>query len=150
MSNNQGVTLGKKATIHQLTTMLPTSKHVLFPGHNHLLTTSANDWHFDYRPSTSEWSVIRWLWPGNRTILEVDSMVVSCWIVAFLRCVNSCSNSCHGSKMYFTINQVQSRRAKVSQDWLRIYKSCLKRAQRCTSTVNWTVPNESQHTYISC
>ena len=32
----------KKATIHQLTTMLATSKNVLFPGHNHLLTTSAD------------------------------------------------------------------------------------------------------------
>ena len=30
--------LGKKATIHQLTT----SKNVLFPGHNHLLTTDAD------------------------------------------------------------------------------------------------------------
>ena len=27
--------LGKKATINQLTTMLTTSKNVLFPGHNH-------------------------------------------------------------------------------------------------------------------
>ena len=34
--------LGKKATIHQVTTMLATSKNVLFPGH------------FDYRLSTSE------------------------------------------------------------------------------------------------
>ena len=33
----------KKATIHQLTTKLSTSKNVLFPGHNHLLTTGADD-----------------------------------------------------------------------------------------------------------
>ena len=33
----------KKATIHQVTTMLSTSKNVLFPGHIHLLTTSADD-----------------------------------------------------------------------------------------------------------
>ena len=33
----------KKATIHQLTTMLSTSKSVRFPGHNHLLTTGADD-----------------------------------------------------------------------------------------------------------
>ena len=39
----QDFTLGKKATIHQLTTMLSTSKNVQFPGHNHLLTTSADD-----------------------------------------------------------------------------------------------------------
>ena len=35
--------LGKNATIHQLTTMLSTSKNVLFPGHNNLLTTGADD-----------------------------------------------------------------------------------------------------------
>ena len=33
----------KKTTIHQLTTMLSFSKNVLFPGHNHLLTTGADD-----------------------------------------------------------------------------------------------------------
>ena len=32
-----------KATIHQVTTMLATSKNVLFPGHNHLLTTGTDD-----------------------------------------------------------------------------------------------------------
>ena len=35
----RGNTLLKKATIHQVTTMLATSKNVQFPGHN-LLTTS--------------------------------------------------------------------------------------------------------------
>ena len=33
-----------KATIHQVTTMLATSKNVLFPGHIHLLTTSTDGW----------------------------------------------------------------------------------------------------------
>ena len=33
----------QKATVHQLTTMLSTSKNVLFPGHNHLLTTGAGN-----------------------------------------------------------------------------------------------------------
>ena len=33
----------KKALIHQLTTMLSTSKNVFFPGHNHLLTADADD-----------------------------------------------------------------------------------------------------------
>ena len=42
-----GLTLGKKATIHQLTTMLAISKYVLFPGPNHLLITH----HFNYHPS---------------------------------------------------------------------------------------------------
>ena len=38
-------TLGTNATIHQVTTMLATSKNVLFPGHryNHLLTTGADN-----------------------------------------------------------------------------------------------------------
>ena len=35
--------LRKKATIHQVTTMLATSKNVLFQGHNHLLTTGTDD-----------------------------------------------------------------------------------------------------------
>ena len=36
-----GLPLGKKATIHQLTTILSTSKNVQFPDHN--LITHAND-----------------------------------------------------------------------------------------------------------
>ena len=36
--------LGKnKATIHEPTTMLATSKNILFSGHNHLLTAGADD-----------------------------------------------------------------------------------------------------------
>ena len=35
--------LCKKATIHQVTTVLGTSKNVLLPGHNHLLTTGTDD-----------------------------------------------------------------------------------------------------------
>ena len=79
----------KKATIHQLTKMLATSKNVLFPAHDHLLTTGAND------PSLAGarmvikvlghpyWWLAWQLWPGNRTFLEVASMVVTWWIVAF-------------------------------------------------------------------
>ena len=33
----------KKASIHQVTTMLATSKNVLFPGYSHLLTTGTDD-----------------------------------------------------------------------------------------------------------
>ena len=33
----------RKASIHQLSTMLFTSKNVLFPGYNHLLPTGADD-----------------------------------------------------------------------------------------------------------
>ena len=35
--------LHKKSTMHQVTTMLATSKNVLLPGHNHLLTTGTHD-----------------------------------------------------------------------------------------------------------
>ena len=42
--NNPSQSTGqKKATIHQVTTMLVTSKNVLLPGHNHLLTTGTDD-----------------------------------------------------------------------------------------------------------
>ena len=36
-------TLRNNATIHKVTTMLATSKNVLFPSHNHLLTTDIDD-----------------------------------------------------------------------------------------------------------
>ena len=35
--------MGKKATVHQLSTMLFISENVLFPGRNHMLTTGADD-----------------------------------------------------------------------------------------------------------
>ena len=37
------LSLRKKATIHQVTTVLATSKNVLFLGHNHRLTTGTDD-----------------------------------------------------------------------------------------------------------
>ena len=85
--------LGKKATIHQQTTMLSTSKSVVFPGHNHLLITNADDpslliitlagaWAIDNQTEGSSAPVVsRWLWPGNRTFLEVASMVDCCFFV---------------------------------------------------------------------
>ena len=78
------MTLRKKATIHQVTTMLTTSKNVLFPDHNHLLTTSANN----QSEGLSALVVSRWLGPGNRTFLEVAGMVVTWWIVFFFPSVN--------------------------------------------------------------
>ena len=39
MFSSNKISVHKKATIHLVTTMLATSKNVLFPGHNHLLTT---------------------------------------------------------------------------------------------------------------
>ena len=77
-------------------TALTTSKNVLLPGHNHLLTTSADD--LTHHLSASEGDnqsvgssvlvVSRWLWLGKGTFFEVASMVVTWWIVAFLRSVN--------------------------------------------------------------
>ena len=43
----------QKATIHQVTTMLATSKYVLFLGHNYLLTTGTDD-QTDYRTRAIE------------------------------------------------------------------------------------------------
>ena len=39
----QHPTQRKKVTIQQVTIMLATSMNILFPGHNHLLTTSTDD-----------------------------------------------------------------------------------------------------------
>ena len=37
------ITSRKNTTIHQVTTVLATSKNVLLPGHNHMLTTGTDD-----------------------------------------------------------------------------------------------------------
>ena len=37
------LSLLNQVIIHQVTTMLATSENVLFPGHNHLLTTSTDN-----------------------------------------------------------------------------------------------------------
>ena len=78
-------TLGKKATIRQVTTMLATSKNVLFPSHNH----PANHWYWwpctwitTLAPASEVSSVpvvSRWV-----TFLEVASMVVTWWILMVL------------------------------------------------------------------
>ena len=81
--------LCEKATVYQVTTMLTTSKSVLFPGHNHLLSTGTDDPTLIIaRAPASEGSSVlvisRWLWPENSSFSEVVSMVVTWWIVAFL------------------------------------------------------------------
>ena len=73
-----------KNTIHQVTTMLATSKNVLFPGHNYLLTTGTHWRPGNIQSEGSSVSVVsRRLWPGTRTYFEVASMVVTWWIVTF-------------------------------------------------------------------
>ena len=61
--------------------MLATFKNVIFPGHNHLLTTSVDNLHSRVLVIISVGStapvVSRWLRPGNWTFLEVASMVVT-------------------------------------------------------------------------
>ena len=68
-------TLGKKATIYHVTTMLATSKNVSFPGHNHLLTTGADDPTL-YRPSATHrcwWSfTLIIMLAGARMIIKVS------------------------------------------------------------------------------
>ena len=59
--------LSKKATIHQVTTMLATSVNVLFPGHDHLLTTGADDQTLVIKCRVI---ISRWLWPGKRSFYK--------------------------------------------------------------------------------
>ena len=60
--------------------------------------------HFNHHPhdNRSIWSsvpvVSRWLWPGNRTFLDVASMVVTWWIVAFLHSAY-CQYSSHSHQL---------------------------------------------------
>ena len=68
--------LRKKATIHQVTTILATSKNVQCSGQNHV--NRQYWWLFtrwclgDNQSVGSSVPVVsRWLWPGNRTFLEV-------------------------------------------------------------------------------
>ena len=69
-SNVWNVSLDKKATIHQLTTMLSTSKNVLFPGQNHLITSGADDpslYHRRWHSVDNQSAGSSALMVGNRT-----------------------------------------------------------------------------------
>ena len=85
---SDGSTLHKKAAIHPVTTILATSKNVLFPGHNHLLITgAANPTLLPERQQVKGhhyWWLVSAYDPGSMTFLKVASMVVNWWIVAFL------------------------------------------------------------------
>ena len=76
-------TLGKQVTMHQVTTMLATSKNVPFPGHNHLLTwlvtTGADD------PSlTSARAIIKVLSHQHRWLAGGYDLKIRLFEVAFL------------------------------------------------------------------
>ena len=70
-------------TIHQVTTMLATSKNVLFPGHNHLLTTGTgwmDEWCF--RPlfctikaelGRGQPGLMRWSWDETLPQCSIDA-----------------------------------------------------------------------------
>ena len=83
--------LHKKSTFHQVNTMLATCKNVLFPGHNYLLTTGADDPTLmsARAPARVIIKVLghqhQWLAAGSDLeighFLEVASIVVTWWIV---------------------------------------------------------------------
>ena len=68
--------------------MLATSKNVLFPGNNHLQTTGTGDPSYAGAQVMIKVSGHQYWWLAGgysleRTFLEVASMVVTWWIVAF-------------------------------------------------------------------
>ena len=69
----------EQTTIYQVTTMLATSKNVLSPGYNHLITIGPDTLIMAWAPaSEGSWVlVVRLLWPRNRTFLEAASIVVT-------------------------------------------------------------------------
>ena len=77
--NLEYVSLRKKATIHQVTTMLGISKNVLYPGHNHLLTTSTDDprWRSDDKVSVLQY---QWLPGGYDLEIEHFSKWLAWWL----------------------------------------------------------------------
>ena len=96
--------------------MLATSKNVLFPGHKHrvLMTLHFNHhpcWHSGDNQSagSSLPGVSRWLWPGNKTFLDVASMVVTWWIVA---CLCTCILSVNICQLLYL-----SPASRVSDGW---------------------------------
>ena len=87
-------TLHKNASVHQVITVLATSKNVLFPGHNHLLTTS-----------TDEPPLVTWWWhfgavvsPHTKVIQLIRNFMYCCLVsmtsIQYLPWVRSLSNSC--------------------------------------------------------
>ena len=76
--------IAHKITMYQVNTMLATSENVLFPGHNHLLTTGTDDSTLIITRAPAYISAggyqVVMTWKYN--ILEVASMVVTWWIVA--------------------------------------------------------------------
>ena len=68
----KGVCTAQKNTIHQGTTMLTTSKNVLFPGHNHLLTIGADDPTYWLLPEHQRVKGHQYQWLADGYDLEID------------------------------------------------------------------------------
>ena len=88
-------TLCTKATIHQVNTILVSSKMSYFQVIATCKPLVLMNLHFNYHTcwcscdtqnvGSSVPVVSRWLWPGKRTLLKLDSMVGTWWIVALLQ-----------------------------------------------------------------
>ena len=80
----QGIRLYKSEfQYQQIVVKFFTARKSHYPsGNRHLIT---RHWHSGNNQSvgSSVLVVSRWLWPGNRTFMEVASMVVGWWILAF-------------------------------------------------------------------
>ena len=61
----------QKATIYQVTTTVATYKNVLFPGHNHLLTTSTDDPTLCLSPKHKRVAGHQYWWLGGGYDLEI-------------------------------------------------------------------------------
>ena len=123
-------TLGKKATINQVTTTLATSKNVLFPGHNHhancrcwwsdtLIFTLAGAQVIIKVSGHQHWGLAQWLWPGSRTFFEVASIHV--WSIPGGKCFFA---QCNDSLLWvsrlvsaLTKSQLLTRRTGWEERW---------------------------------
>ena len=70
----------KKATMHHVTTMLVTSKNVLFPGHNYLLTTGTDDLILWLSPKYQlVWKSGQKRWPGKDQVRSTLAQANTLW-----------------------------------------------------------------------
>ena len=118
--------------------LLATSKNVLIPCHNHLLTTDTDNPSF----LTGARAIIKvsghqyqWLWPGNSTFLEVASMVISRWIVGFF-----CPVTIRAKYLWLLIGYMH----------IHIHLLCLLAPLTTRSSINGRCPVSGCSLCISC
>ena len=100
-----------RVTIYLVTTMLATSKIILFPGHNHLLTTSTDDLHFWLSIIKVESHQCRWLVGGYN--LEIGHLFKGVWLYwsqVYIRV----PSHCHKDNKHTLINP-------YSAEFLKLY-----------------------------